>query len=137
MKARLFAVFTILALVAWAPVQAQQAQAPTTTDDAGKSAKHTCCASKTDAAQGTSAEACCHGKASDAKASCCEGKDKEMACCSKKAEGSMSAANCCKDMKDGQCSKDGKSCCEKMNASNQKGCCAGIHDQCPIHASGK
>jgi len=142
MKVRKLAVFTILALAAWLPLQAQQSQAPATPQDTSKEAKHECCcAAKGDSPQSAAAHEhsamnCCHDqKEGQAKASCCDGKDaKEMACCSKKDEAAKSAMNCCKDRKDGQCSKDGKSCCQNMATKDAKDCCTGMGNHCPARA---
>lgn len=149
MKVRMFAVLSILSLAAWLPMQAQQAAAPaapaqqssahTATDDS-KAAKHDGYCPAKGSATADAGKDCCHGKASaEGKSTCCEGNDAQaMTCCSHKAEVGKSAADCYEGMKDAQCAaKDGKSCCEKMNAGNQKGCCAGMHDQCPMDASGK
>lgn len=152
MKARIFAVLTILALAACVPLRAQQGAAPSpqsetpaTPGDSSQNAKHDCCCTgKTDASEGAAvhdhpAMNCCHEKTASCKPSCCAGKDaKKMACCLKKVENANSVANCCTDMKDGQCAaKDGKSCCPSNAAKSVKACCAGMSGQRSAPPMGK
>lgn len=158
MKVRMLAVISIFALAAWLPIRAQQAgtpaapapqtQTPSAPGDSAKpAAKHDCCcAAKTQAGQDGAATHdhkamdCCHDKGGEtAKGNCCAGKDaKEMACCGKNDKDSKVAMDCCKGMKEGQCSaKEGKDCCKDMQAKDGKGCCAGMAKECAAHATGK
>lgn len=131
MKVRMLAVLSILSLAAWLPVQAQQAPTPSaqaaqtpvitkSADDTSKSAaKHECC---------------CAAK-SQASAS---HDSHSAACCAKSEKTDQASAQCCKEMKDGQCPvEDGKSCCESKNMKAGKECCAGMSGECPAHANGK
>lgn len=134
MKVRMFAVLSILALAAWRPLQAQQAAAPAEQSSRSATPK--------DSSKADNSGGCCDARcaADPAGKDCCPGQAaaKGPSCCSRKAEDEKSAASRCQGMKDGQCAaKNGKSGCEKRNAGNPKGCCAGLEDQGPSHASGK
>jgi len=156
----MLAVFSILTLAAWLPIQAQQnatpaapapqAQTPGAPSEKGQaSAKHSCCCDPEkkpgqDAAAAKpdhQAMECCHGKGKDtAKAACCEGKEaaKDMACCGKNDKDGKAAMNCCQGATEAICAaKNGQTCCSGQNGKDGKDCCAGMAGQCAGHATGK
>src|SRR5208283_4004020 len=121
MKVRMLAVFSILTLAAWLPIQAQQNATPAAPAPQAQT-------------PGAPSE---KGQAS-AKHSCCCDPEKKPGQDAAAAKPDHQAMDCCQGATEAICAaKNGQTCCSGQNGKDGKDCCAGMAGQCAGHATGK